>query len=156
MYFSCSKFNDEESEFVSAKIFDENLLNARNEYRKKFGLLTLDEIINIRKEYGLSQVELSQLLGLGDVTIARYETKAIQDPIYDDILKRIKQYPMDMLELLDKHKDKFTNERYEQIRTKIIKNQNEFGDEQEKRRLLLNDYAVFQELSHQRELIFMI
>lgn len=63
MYFSCSKFNDEESEFVSAKIFDESLLNARNEYRKKFGLLTSDEIINIRKEYGLSHQELSSSNG---------------------------------------------------------------------------------------------
>ena len=147
MYFICSKFNDKESEFVTAKIFDENLLNARNEYRKKFGLLTSDEIISIRKEYGLSQVELSRLLGLGDVTIARYETKAIQDPIYDDILRRVRQYPMEMLKLLGRHEEKFTNERYEQIKTKIIKNQIEFGDEQEKRRLLLNDYASFQELS---------
>ena len=147
-YYKCPKFNDEESEFGSAKILDENLLNARNEYRKKCGLLTSNEIANIRKEYGLSQVELSRLLGLGDVTIARYETKAIQEPVYDNLLRRINQYPMEMLELLDRNREKFTNERYEEIRTMIIENQNKFGEEYEKRRLLLNDYVAFQELSY--------
>ncbi len=146
-YFKCPKHDGEESEFCPAKLFDENLFNARNEYRKKFGLLTSDEIIDIRKEYGLSQVELSRMLGLGDVTIARYETKAIQEPLYDDILRRVKQYPMELLELLDKHKDKFTNERYDQIRSKIIENQGRFGEEYEKRKILLNNYAAFQEPS---------
>ena len=145
-YCKCPKYEDE-SEFSSARILDENLLNAKNSYRKKVGLLTSNEIIDIRKEYNLSQVELSRLLGLGDVTIARYETKAIQDQIYDDVLRRVKQYPMEMLALLDKNKEKFASDRYEQIRNIIIDNQNKFGEEYEKRRLLLNDYIGLQEPS---------
>lgn len=146
-YYKCPKYNDDESEFSSSKIFDENLLNARNEYRKKFGLLTSDEIVKIREEYGLSQVELSRILGIGDATIARYETKAIQEPIYDDVLRRVKQYPMEILDLLDKNKNKFTNERYECIRAKIIENYNKYGEEYEKRKSLINDYFDFREPS---------
>ena len=143
MYFSCPRFNDEESEFCTAKIFDENLLNARNEYRKRFGLLTSDEIIDIRKTYGLSQVELARLIGAGDVTIARYETKAIQEQVYDNILRRIKNYPMEALELLNINKSKFSEERYNQIIKTIFNNQHKYGIEKETRKLLQNDYVNY-------------
>ncbi len=91
------------------------------------GLLTSDEITNIRKEYGLSQVELARLMGVGDVTIARYETKAIQEPIYDNILRRIKTYPMEAQELLNYNKSKFSDERYSQIFIKIMDNHSKYG-----------------------------
>lgn len=42
----------------------------------------LDEIVAIRESYGLSQVDLAKLLGWGEATISRYESKAIQDEAY--------------------------------------------------------------------------
>lgn len=144
-YYKCDKYHDEESEFCNGKQNDENLLNARNAYRKKMGLLTSEEIANIRKEYELSQVELARLMGVGDVTIARYETKAIQEPIYDNILRRIKTYPMEALELLKINKDKFSEERYSQIFNKILENQSKYGIEMETRKLLQNDYINYSE-----------
>ena len=146
-YYKCTKYDDEESEFCDGKQNDENLLNARNAYRKKVGMLTSDEIIDIRKEYGLSQVELARLMGVGDVTIARYETKAIQEPIYDNILKRIKIYPLEALELLNYNKNKFSDERYSQIFIKIMANQSKYGIEMETRKLLQNDYINYSEPS---------
>ena len=146
-YYKCNKYNDEESEFCDGKQNDENLLNARNAYRKKVGMLTSDEIIDIRKEYGLSQVELARLMGVGDVTIARYETKAIQEPIYDNILRRIKMYPLEALELLNYNKNKFSDERYSQIFIKIMANQSKYGIEMETRKLLQNDYINYSEPS---------
>ena len=142
-YYKCNKYDDEDSEFCDGKQNDENLLNARNAYRKKVGMLTSDEIVGIRKEYGLSQVELARLIGVGDVTIARYETKAIQEPIYDNILRRIKMYPLEALELLNYNKSKFSDERYSQIFIKIMANQSKYGIEMETRKLLQNDYINY-------------
>ena len=92
-YYLCSnKKND--NEFVTASMENSNLLNARNAYRIQMGLLTSDEIVEIREKYGLSQVDLSQILGWGEATISRYESKAIQDSAYDNILRLIKNNPV--------------------------------------------------------------
>jgi hypothetical protein len=44
IYFLCPISDEEENEFVSAGIMDENLLRARDAYRTLKGLLTSDEI----------------------------------------------------------------------------------------------------------------
>lgn len=82
---------------------NKNLLNARNAYRKKKGLLTSDEIVAIRESYGLSQVDLAKLLGWGEATISRYESKAIQDEAYDMMLRLVKDDPLKAMELLKKN-----------------------------------------------------
>ena len=121
VYLYCENADEDENEFVLGKMLNTNLLSARNAYRKKHNLLTSNEIVKIRNNYGLSQVELARLLGWGEATISRYESKAIQDEAYDNILRLIRDNPMKAIELLDKNKDKFTNERYSQIRETISK-----------------------------------
>lgn len=44
-----------------------------NEYRLDHQLLTVDEIVKIRKSIGLTQRDFSRLLGFGEITISRYE-----------------------------------------------------------------------------------
>lgn len=112
-YFACENVDNDDKEYTNASMMNENLRRARNEYRKVCGLLLPDEIVNIRSKYGLSQVELARILGWGDVTIARYETKTIQDQTYDNILRDIKDNPKKLLEYyyqnferLDGHKRK--------------------------------------------------
>ena len=78
-YYFCLNSDEDENEFVTGKMENENLLNARNAYRRAHELLTSDEIVAIRESYGLSQVDLAKLLGWGEETISRYENKAIQD-----------------------------------------------------------------------------
>ena len=84
-YYFCLNSDEDENEFVTGKMENENLLNARNAYRRAHKLLTSDEIVAIRESYGLSQVDLAKLLGWGEATISRYESKAIQDDAYDNI-----------------------------------------------------------------------
>lgn len=86
---------------------NENLLNARNEYRKAHGLLTFNDIVAIREKYGLSQVDLAKLLGWGEATISRYESKAIQDDAYDNMLRIINDNPLAALDLLQKNGEQF-------------------------------------------------
>ena len=67
VYFECKETNEEENEFVSAKMMDENLLRARDVYRKEHNMLTSLEIKQIRQKYGVTQAEFSYMLGLGEV-----------------------------------------------------------------------------------------
>ena len=43
-YYFCINSDVDENEFVTGKMENDNLLNARNEYRKAHGLITSDEI----------------------------------------------------------------------------------------------------------------
>ena len=118
VYFACEKY-DEENEFANGKMMNANLLRARNAYRKKMGLLTSDEIVAIREMYGLSQVDLSNLLGWGEATISRYESKAIQDEPYDNILREIRDYPLRAIAYLEKNKEKL-GAKYSEIKSRIL------------------------------------
>lgn len=119
-FYYCPIGFDGEHKYVSGKLLDRNLLNARNAYRKKHGLLTSDEIVNIRKKFDLNQVELAKMMGFGEATISRYESKAIQDESYDLLLRMVSDDPSKALELLDKNRDRFDFFRYSEIRSNIL------------------------------------
>ena len=140
-YYFCSNAKNEQ-EFEIGPMINENLLNAKNAYRKKHNLLTSNEIIDIRKKYNLSQVDFSRLLGLGDVTITRYETKAIQDETYDSILRRFKNDPLFVLELLKKNGDKLPIDKIRDIKEVIISQKQEL-EENKVRNNLKSDYTNF-------------
>ena len=112
IFYFCPESNEE---FYPEKIMDENLVKARDSYKRLGGLLTSSEIKEIRNYYGLSQKELSNLFGWGDITIQRYENKAIQDETYDEVLRRAKDDPMFAYDELKKHKDKFNAERFKDL-----------------------------------------
>lgn len=78
VYYLCPNSEYEDDEYWPAGIMDENLLRARDAYRKKYGLLTSAEIIEIREKFGYSQEEFSAALKQDPDTISRIETKEIQ------------------------------------------------------------------------------
>lgn len=122
IYFLCPETDEEENEFVSAKLMDENLLRARDNYRKKHKLLTSKEIKEIRDKYKLTQAEFSFMLGLGEVTVTRYESKLIQDETYDKIMRLVNDNAMIALEYLKSNRNKFKNpNRYAIIENNIKK-----------------------------------
>ena len=61
-------------------------------YKKQVGLLTSQEIIDIRKRLGLTQEQLAKKMGCGLKTITRYENGAIQDRVFDNFLRVIDKY----------------------------------------------------------------
>jgi len=146
-YYLCKDSDEDENEFVLAKMNDTNLMNARNAYRVKKGLLTSVEIVKIREQYGLSQSDLSNLLGWGEVTISRYESKAIQDEAYDNILRIIRDNPMEAYEFLKKNRGKFSELKYLGIREKITQNIDVYGKEFLKRQVLESEYINYIEPS---------
>lgn len=142
-YYFCENSKEEENEFETGKMSNVNLLNARNAYRRKNNLLTSDEIVTIREKYGLTQVELARLLGWGEATISRYESKAIQDEAYDNMLRIINENPAKTLEYFCKNRDKFSEEKQQIIEERIEKEIEAHGKEYLGRQLLLSEYAKY-------------
>ena len=146
-FYFCSNADEEENEFETGNMTNENLLNARNAYRIKMGLLTSDEIVEIRENYGLSQVDLARLLGWGEATISRYESKAIQDEAYDTMLRLIKDNPLKALEFLKKNSDKFSPLKRIGIREQIVEKIDSYGKEFLTRQTFEGEYVDFDEPS---------
>lgn len=74
------------------EIFDrdieiENDKNLFDEYKKIKGLLTSNEIKNIRRKYNLNQKEFAKILGLDEVSINRFENGSIQTEFIDSIIR---------------------------------------------------------------------
>ena len=118
LYYKCNKYPNNNI-FMSEQLWNLNLINSIDEYRKKKDLLTSKEIKEIRNKYKLTQSELAFLLNLGEITITRYETKQIQDVSVDNMLRELSDNPIFALKLLEKNKSKF--KRSEDISTNIKK-----------------------------------
>lgn len=68
---------------VHDELLDEQTIQkAYNIYRQKHGLLSPEEICDVRERYGLSQRGFASLLNWSPNTIARYETGALPDPAH--------------------------------------------------------------------------
>ena len=149
IYYRCTNVSDEDdNEYVSGKMMDKNLLEAKDIYRKEKGLLTSNEIKQIRKKYGLTQAEFSFLLGLGEITITRYEKKLIQDETYDKIMRLVYEDAFLALDYLKENKDKFKNEkRYEEIEKNIKKIVIQDAVEYFNKKELLSKYVDFENMS---------
>lgn len=146
-YYYCPLSLEDENEFVSAEMMDANLLSARNAYRIKHGLLTSDEIVEIRNMYSMSQSDFSLLLGWGEITVCRYETKGIQDETYDKMMCMARDNPAFIMECLKEHKDKFTQEKFQLLKTKIQNQLKTKGESYLKEQTLLSKYLWYDEPS---------
>lgn len=70
-----------------------NQIKVFDEYKKKVGLLTSEDIVRIRKKYHLTQEELAKIIRCGDKNIARYESGAIQDQSINLLIKMVDEHP---------------------------------------------------------------
>ena len=146
-FYFCANADADENEFETGSMTNANLMNARNAYRIKHGLLTSDEIVAIRESYGLSQVDLARLLGWGEATISRYESNSIQDEAYDTMLRLIKDNPLIALEFLKKNADKFSGLKRTEIRSRIVEKLDSYGKEYLTRQTFEGEYVNFEEPS---------
>jgi putative zinc finger/helix-turn-helix YgiT family protein len=98
--------------FASGDMLNANERSLKEAYRRKCGLMTAEEITELRKSYGISQTDLCILLGWGEKTVTRYEGPQIQDRAHDLILKKIKEDPEWFIELLEASRSKFSERAY--------------------------------------------
>ncbi len=146
VYF-CNNCDEDEAYYVPAKILNENLMNARNAYRKMKGLLSSYEIVEFRKKYNLSQTELSKIMDFGEVTISRYESKSIQEETHDNMLRIVIENPLELLKLLEKNKGQFEEYHYELIRSRIVNVIHSGDNAIIKRQNLSNYYTIYSQQS---------
>jgi putative zinc finger/helix-turn-helix YgiT family protein len=93
---------------------DENLVKAFRLYREKNNLLQPEEIKNIREKYGLSQMAFAQILGLGDKTIARYETGSLQDAAPNTLIS-LSKYPNVFKDIVETNKVRISDTLYQSV-----------------------------------------
>lgn len=88
-------------------IWDEDLESASQEavfqiYRARHGIPSPADIRALRERYGLSQRSLSALLGLGEISIHRYENGSLPDEAHSQLLRFI-QDPWNMQNLFERN-----------------------------------------------------
>ncbi|MEN6435891.1 MAG: type II TA system antitoxin MqsA family protein [Anaerolineaceae bacterium] len=88
------------------------------EYRKRKGMVQPEEIKTFRKKYDLTQRELSELLGLGDITLSRYENGALQDEVHDKLL-RLAMEPGNLKKLVEEKQSIFAEKKRNRILEKL-------------------------------------
>ena len=91
-------------ELFDEELEEENIQRVYDIYRKKHGILSPEEIKNIRESYGLSQRAFAKLLGIGEASIARYETGALPEKSLSNMILLLKD-PRNMEKLLEKNKE---------------------------------------------------
>lgn len=106
------KIDDETGE----EIFDRELeiqndANLYDMYKKQKGLLTISEIKSIRKKYEMNQKEYALAIGVGEVTVNRFENGAIQTEATDAIM-RLSDNPDNMFDLLIKNQINIPEDSY--------------------------------------------
>jgi len=98
-YYKCAECGEE---FENPSSKDDPLEKAYREYRRKHGMIQPEEIREMRKLYGLTQKELSNLIGWGGATLSRYENGALQDDAHDRVLQLVKN-PENLNRLITKN-----------------------------------------------------
>lgn len=91
---------------------DTNERNIDNLYRKNNGLITIDNIYTILKRYNIEKRPLSNLLGLGELTITRYLDGQLPSRRYSDLLLKVLNDDHAMKEILHKNRRNITEKAY--------------------------------------------
>lgn len=139
----CVKCNEE---YQTAEQINKSLIIACDDYRKKHNLLASSQIKAIRNKFKVSQTEFAFMLGLGEKTIARYETKQIQEESNDRLMRLFDTDYNFVLDCLKKSKDKFEEQRYEEL-IKSVKGFIELNNNRLTELALSNIYLYFDEES---------
>lgn len=87
---------------------------AYREFRVRHAMLQPEEIAAWRKSMGLTQKELSALLGWGGATLSRYENGALQDETHEKML-RLAMEPHNLLRLILESREVLSGEKKERL-----------------------------------------
>jgi putative zinc finger/helix-turn-helix YgiT family protein len=99
-HLACPKGHDVVLRADDARRLRERALDL---YRKKYGLLTADEIRSLRERFDLTQAEMARLLRLGQNTLSRWEAGRHAQTAAMDVLMRLLRDVPGGLEYLRKH-----------------------------------------------------
>jgi putative zinc finger/helix-turn-helix YgiT family protein len=103
-YYECDKCNEE---FTTTEIDHVTLAQAHNQYRERHGIPFIDEIISIRKKYGLSARKMSEILGLGINGYTNYENGDMPSEAIGNLIK-LAASPETFRQMLEQKKNLFS------------------------------------------------
>lgn len=93
-------------------------VQVTNQYRAKYGIPFTDEIIAVRKRYGISAAKMSQILGIGTNQYRLYEQGEVPSVSNGRMIRSIMN-PKVMLEMVESSKNVLTASEYEKITGKV-------------------------------------
>ena len=94
------------------------LVTVYKEYRRRYDMLQPDDIKQWRKRYGLTQKELSQILGWGGATLSRYENGALQVDAHEKLL-RLAMEPHNLRKLIEESPQVLCDEKRDRLLKEI-------------------------------------
>ncbi len=110
-YYKCKNCGEE---FEDPRSDGDPLDKAYREYRRRHGMLQPEEILESRKKFGLTQNEMSRLLGWGGATLSRYENGSLQDETHEKAL-RLAMDPRNLLKLIRESPDALPKEKRDHL-----------------------------------------
>lgn len=110
--------NENGEEIFDRNIEIENDKRLYDIYKKQNNLLTNAEIKKIRQKYGLNQKEYALVIGVGEVTVHRFEKGAIQTEAVDAIM-RLSNNPDNMAFLLLQNRKNISESLYDLLLNRI-------------------------------------
>ncbi len=110
-YYKCKNCGEE---FEDPRSDEDPLDKAYKEYRRHHGMMQPEEILETRKKFGLTQNEMSRLLGWGGATLSRYENGALQDETHEKAL-RLAIEPRNLLKLIETTPDVLPEEKRDRL-----------------------------------------
>ncbi len=101
-----------QEEFVSPKQARDYVRAVKNEIRKRYGLLSPERIVEIRKKLGLTQSEVEEFLNAGPKVVVRWESgKVIQGGSHDNMLRLLERDPSILERLRQIQQSRLTEQR---------------------------------------------
>jgi len=110
-YMKCSNCGEL---FKKSNHIDRNYLSDYEIYRSRNKLLQPEEIIEIREKYELSQRQFAKILGIGNSTLSRIESGALQSE-YQNSLFVLSRSPISFRNLIRSKKDSLQNKEYAEL-----------------------------------------
>ena len=100
---------------------------AYREFRNRKGMAQPEEIKKFRKELGLTQKELSEILGIGIATLNRYENGALQSEAHDQVIRLCMQ-PANLIHILEDKPELLSDSNRERVLQLLQKQNLDCGD----------------------------
>lgn len=123
-YFQCEECGED---YENPRPDYDPLDAAYREYRKRKGMAQPEEIKKFRKELGLTQKDMSDLLGIGIATLNRYENGALQSEAHDQGIRLCMQ-PGNLKHILERKSGLFSDSTRDRILQLLQKRDQDSGD----------------------------
>ena len=109
---------DTGEQFTTDESDTASFLQVTNQYRAKYGIPYTDEIISVRKRYGISAAKMSLILGIGVNQYRLYEQGEVPSVSNGRMIRSIMN-PKVMLEMVESSRNEMSLTDYEKIVNKV-------------------------------------